>query len=163
MSMILSQRIVSLLGLLLQTLKTPALKQRHLQQSRPSSSLQFISSEEGAANTQPLRLQLRRLIKRSMLTLTCLWLPLIQTLSCGGEWSIEWQEKDLCICGTSVPPQRVFSTAGHVCNDSRSRLLPKNVNKLVHHYYMYMYVIVVLWCNNPDTCTILYYADTHIP
>ena len=77
-----------------------------------------------------------------MLTLTCLRLPLIQTLSCGGKWSIEWQQKDLCICDTSVPPERVFSTAGYVCNDSRSRLLPKNVNKLVHHYYTYMYVLL---------------------
>ena len=42
------------------------------------------------------------------------------------------QDKPVCrTCGTSVPSERVFSTAGHVCNDSRSRLLPENVNKLI--------------------------------
>lgn len=38
--------------------------------------------------------------------------------------------KYLCVCGTSVPSERMFSLAGHITN-GRSRLLPENVNKLV--------------------------------
>ena len=40
-------------------------------------------------------------------------------------------KKHLCICGTSVPSERIFSTAGNISGDSRCRLLPQNVNKLV--------------------------------
>ncbi len=39
--------------------------------------------------------------------------------------------KYLCICGTSVPSERVFSTSGFIVNGYRSRLRPKNVNYLV--------------------------------
>ena len=31
----------------------------------------------------------------------------------------------------SVPSERMFSLSGHICNDSRNRLLPENVSKLV--------------------------------
>ena len=40
-------------------------------------------------------------------------------------------KKYLCICGTSVPSERVFSTAGNVTNSLRNRLLPENVTELV--------------------------------
>ena len=40
-------------------------------------------------------------------------------------------KKYLCVCGTSVPSERVFSTAGHIANKSRGRLLPQNVSKLL--------------------------------
>ena len=40
-------------------------------------------------------------------------------------------KKYLCVCGTSVPSERVFSTAGHIANRSRGRLLPQNVSKLL--------------------------------
>ena len=39
--------------------------------------------------------------------------------------------KYLCVCGTSVPSERVFSTAGHIASRSRGRLLPQNVSKLL--------------------------------
>ena len=39
--------------------------------------------------------------------------------------------KYLSICGTSVPSERKFSLSGHICNNSRNRLLPESVNKLV--------------------------------
>ena len=39
--------------------------------------------------------------------------------------------KYLSICGISVPSERKFSLSGHIASDSRNRLLPENVNKLV--------------------------------
>jgi hypothetical protein len=39
--------------------------------------------------------------------------------------------KYLCICGTSVPSERVFSSCGYTINNYRSRLHPKNVNYLI--------------------------------
>ena len=39
--------------------------------------------------------------------------------------------KYLCIQSTSVPSQRVFSTAGHIVNAKRASLLPENVNMLI--------------------------------
>ena len=40
-------------------------------------------------------------------------------------------KKYLCICGTSVPSERTFSTAGHIASHTRGRLLPENVSKLL--------------------------------
>ena len=40
-------------------------------------------------------------------------------------------KKYLCICGTGVPLERVFSSAGHIANNLRNRLTLDNVNKLV--------------------------------
>lgn len=40
-------------------------------------------------------------------------------------------KKYLCICGTSVPSERIFSTGGYIVNGRRSRLQPTNVNKLI--------------------------------
>ncbi|XP_057181407.1 E3 SUMO-protein ligase ZBED1-like [Triplophysa rosa] len=37
----------------------------------------------------------------------------------------------LCVCATSVPSERVFSTAGDIVSASRSRLATENVNKLI--------------------------------
>ena len=38
--------------------------------------------------------------------------------------------KYLCVCG-SVPSERVFSRGGYIVNKYRSRLKPKNLNKLI--------------------------------
>ncbi len=43
----------------------------------------------------------------------------------------ELARKYLCICGTSVPSERMFSKSGYLVNDYRSRLAPRNVNMLV--------------------------------
>ena len=40
-------------------------------------------------------------------------------------------KKYLCVCGTSVPSERIFSKAGYINDHLRSRLDPKNVDKLV--------------------------------
>ena len=39
--------------------------------------------------------------------------------------------KYLCICGTSVPSERVFSTVGYVASRSCGRLLPQNISQLL--------------------------------
>lgn len=43
-------------------------------------------------------------------------------------------KKILCIPATSVPSERVFSVAGNIINEKRSRLKPDNVNKLIFLY-----------------------------
>ena len=39
--------------------------------------------------------------------------------------------KYLCVCGTGVPSELIFSTCGYVVNNYRSRLHPKNVDYLI--------------------------------
>ena len=39
--------------------------------------------------------------------------------------------KYLCVCDTSVPSERTFSTAGHIASHTRGRLLPQNVSQLL--------------------------------
>ena len=51
----------------------------------------------------------------------CGWLPNLANLA----------KKYLCICGTSVPSERIFSTAGHIASRARGHLLPENVSKLL--------------------------------
>ena len=48
-------------------------------------------------------------------------LPILATLA----------NKYLCLCGTSVPSERLFSKAGYIVSNLCSRLSPENVNKLV--------------------------------
>ena len=40
-------------------------------------------------------------------------------------------KKYLCVCGTSVPSERIFSQAGYIVNNLRARLSPDHVNMLV--------------------------------
>ena len=40
-------------------------------------------------------------------------------------------QKYLCICGTSVPSEYLFSKSGFIINEFRSRLKPECVDKLV--------------------------------
>ncbi len=40
-------------------------------------------------------------------------------------------QRNLAVQGTSVPSERVFSTAGDIVTASRSRLLAENVDKLI--------------------------------
>ena len=37
----------------------------------------------------------------------------------------------LCVCGTSVPSERLFSQAGYLVNNLRTKLTPEHVNMLV--------------------------------
>ena len=46
----------------------------------------------------------------------------------------ELAKKILCIPATSVPSERVFSVAGNIINEKRSRLKPDNVDKLIFLY-----------------------------
>ena len=39
--------------------------------------------------------------------------------------------KYLCVCGTSVPSEQLFSQAGYIVNELRTHLSPENVNMLV--------------------------------
>ncbi len=39
--------------------------------------------------------------------------------------------KYLCISGTSVPSERMFSATGHLTSDRRSRLTPENADILL--------------------------------
>ena len=48
-------------------------------------------------------------------------LPILATLA----------RKYLCVCGTSVPSEHLFSKAGYIVNNLRTRLSPDNVNRLV--------------------------------
>ena len=63
--------------------------------------------------------------------------------------------KYLCICDTNVPSERVFSRAGHVCNDSRSQLLPDNVNKLIFVHCNSYYMYVLLYSQQFDTIIVI--------
>ena len=100
--------------------------------------LESISEEEGTASTQ-VTLTTDEKIDKEMYSY--LDIPLAPSDTDPLVW---WQtenerfphlaqlaKKYLCICGTSVPSERVFSTAGNISSDSRCRLLPQNVNKLV--------------------------------
>ena len=40
-------------------------------------------------------------------------------------------KKYLCICGTSIPSERIFSKTSHIANNLRNCLTPENVNKPV--------------------------------
>ena len=40
-------------------------------------------------------------------------------------------KKYLCVCGTSVPSERLFSQAGYLVNNLRTKLTPEHVNMLV--------------------------------
>ena len=42
-------------------------------------------------------------------------------------------QKYLCVCGTSVPSERIFSRAGfvNIANHHHARLTPQNMDKLV--------------------------------
>ena len=44
--------------------------------------------------------------------------------------------KYLCICGTSVPSERMFSTFGYIINNHRSHLHPKNVNCQLPRFFV---------------------------
>jgi hypothetical protein len=58
-------------------------------------------------------------------------LPLLATLA----------RKYLCICGTSVPSERLFSKAGYISGGLRARLSPVNVNRLVFFIQEHVNVI----------------------
>ena len=48
-------------------------------------------------------------------------LPILATLA----------RKYLCVCGTSVPSEHLFSKAGYIAGNLQARLSPINVNRLV--------------------------------
>ena len=43
-------------------------------------------------------------------------------------------QKVLSVVATSVASERIFSTAGNIINEKRSRIKPDNVNKLIFLY-----------------------------
>ena len=100
--------------------------------------LESINEEEGTSSTQ-LTLTTDEKIEKEMYTY--LDIPLAPSDTDPLVWwktenerfphLAQLAKKYLCICGTSVPSERIFSTAGNISGDSRCRLLPQNVNKLV--------------------------------
>lgn len=43
--------------------------------------------------------------------------------------------KRLCVTATSVPCERIFSKAGQICSEKRSRLTSKHVAEIIFLYY----------------------------
>ena len=62
----------------------------------------------------------------------CLQMPVIDVDQSPLEW---WRREQiqfpmLCVCGTSVASERVFSAAGYIASNLRSCLRPTKINQL---------------------------------
>ena len=60
--------------------------------------------------------------------------------------------KYLCVCGTDVPSERLFSQTGYIVNELRTHLSPENVNMVVflaEHaitHFGYDVTVIFLFC-----------------
>ena len=90
--------------------------------------------DETSTSTEPIVLNDMEKVEKEMDR----WLLIQKVIHCSGgdmrdkfSYPCSFSTKYLCICGTSVPSECLFSKSGFIVNEFRSRLKPECVDKLV--------------------------------